>query len=218
MKLSVINEDSFLIQVSDEIDLLLTNKIASLVSELEKQLAEHLLDITPYYTTILVQYNLLTVSPLVVEKILHSIIDKPLKNELISISKQIQLPVYYHQSVGWDLQNLAQKTGLTIAQIIKIHSETQYKVCTIGFAPSFAFLAQLPEAIQVPRLTSPRAFVPAGSVLLIHKQRFIQLTAPEAGKLLVTALLNFLILITIRSVLLILVIVLNSSRLYLLNL
>lgn len=170
IKLTAVSEDAFLIQLSEKIDLRLTDQIAYLVTEIETQLAPHLLDITPSYTTILVQYNLLTISPLVVEQLLLSMIEQPLKKALITASKQIELPVYYDPSVGWDLQKLAQQKGLSIEQIIKIHSATEYKVCAIGFAPGFAFLGQLPKDIQAARLTSPRAFVPAGSVAIADSQ------------------------------------------------
>ncbi|WP_369434125.1 allophanate hydrolase subunit 1 [Psychromonas sp. MME1] len=73
-------------------------------------------------------------------------------------------------SVGWDLDALSQRTNLTVAEIIQLHSETIYRVCAIGFAPGFAFLAEVPAAIQAPRHATPRHFVPAGSVAIADAQ------------------------------------------------
>ena len=171
MKMTAINEDCFLIQVAEDIDLDLTDKIAYLSEQIESSLADSLLDITPSYTTILVQYDLLKVAPLVVEKQLESIIFQCAQKTVAKRSdKIIQLPVYYDPSVGWDLPALSAKTGLSVEQIITLHSETRYRVCAIGFAPGFAFLAQVPPSISIARHHSPRALVPAGSVAIADTQ------------------------------------------------
>ena len=43
-------------------------------------------------------------------------------------------------------------------------------VCAIGFAPGFAFLAELDDQLVMPRRANPRAKVPAGSVAIAEKQ------------------------------------------------
>lgn len=171
MKISAVSEDCFLIQVSDKIDLSLTDEIAFLVKQIETQLGDALVDIIPSYTTILVHYNLLKSPPLVVEKQLENIVLLPSQNTVFNReSKVIELPVYYDRSVGWDLPALSEKTGLSIDKIIQLHSETKYRVCAVGFAPGFAFLAQVPAAINIARHSTPRAFVPAGSVAIADAQ------------------------------------------------
>ncbi|MFT6985054.1 MAG: inhibitor of KinA [Psychromonas sp.] len=171
MKITAVSEDCFLIQVSEQIDLALTDKIAFLVDQIETQLGDALVDIIPSYTTILVHYNLLNASSLVVEKLLENIVLLPSpKAVLNSERKVIELPVYYDCSVGWDLPALSEKTGLSIEQIIQLHSATTYRVCAIGFAPGFAFLAQVPAAINIARHATPRAIVPAGSVAIADAQ------------------------------------------------
>lgn len=168
-----INEDCFLISLSDQIDLSLTAKIAYLVDQIELRFAqcnEHaLLDITPSYNTILVQFNLLIMSPLVAENLLISLLDNSHSESELG-GKLIELPVYYDLSVGWDLQKVASDNCLTIAELIQIHSEKIYQVCAIGFAPGFAFLAEVNKKICQARHASPRAFVPAGSVAIADSQ------------------------------------------------
>ena len=171
MKVTAINEDCFLIQVAEHIDLSLTDKIAYISKQIEMTLADSLLDITPSYTSILVHYDLLKVAPLVVEKQLETIVFHSAQKAISPGSnKIIQLPVYYDPCVGWDLPDLSVKTGLSVEQIIALHSETRYRVCAIGFAPGFAFLAEVPHCIRIARRSSPRAFVPAGSVAIADTQ------------------------------------------------
>lgn len=171
MKISAVSEDCFLIEISDKIDLSLTDKIAFLVKQIETQLGDALVDIIPSYTTILVHYSLLKSTPLVVEKLLETVVLSVSQPSVLDRrSKVIELPVYYHQSVGWDLPALSEKTGLSVAQIIHLHSETTYRVCAVGFAPGFAFLAEVPAAINISRHPTPRSFVPAGSVAIADAQ------------------------------------------------
>ncbi|MCP4321792.1 MAG: allophanate hydrolase subunit 1 [Alteromonadales bacterium] len=169
MKVDIVNEDSFIIILSDCIDLSLTAQIAALVKQIQITLEGALLDITPSYTTILVQVNLLKISPLVAQQLLISLCDKSDKPNSM-LGKQIELPVYYDVSVGWDLQKVALDNNLSIDEVIKYHKDKTYQVCAVGFAPGFAFLAELDEQIAQPRHQSPRAFVPAGSVAIADRQ------------------------------------------------
>ena len=54
-----VNETSFLITLSDKIDLSLTATISQLVNLIEIEFADTLLDITPSYNTVLVEIDLL---------------------------------------------------------------------------------------------------------------------------------------------------------------
>ena len=84
--------------------------------------------------------------------------------------KYIQLPTYYSLKSGPDLNRISQFTGLSFNEIITIHSQNQYQVCAIGFAPGFAFLASVDESIATPRHSQPRTKVPAGSIGIANKQ------------------------------------------------
>lgn len=65
---------------------------------------------------------------------------------------------------GPDLHDLAQAAGLTPAEAVRRHADTEYLAYAVGFTPGFAFLGDVHESIRKPRLGKPRALVPAGSV------------------------------------------------------
>lgn len=77
-----------------------------------------------------------------------------------------RLPVVYGGQRGPDLENIAARNHLSPEEVIKIHSETEYSVYLVGFAPGFAYLGALPPAIDAPRLERPRPSVPGGTVAL----------------------------------------------------
>ena len=84
---------------------------------------------------------------------------------LISFSQRqcqtITIPVHYQ---GEDLGDLADFSGLTVPQVIQCHQESVWKVAFTGFAPGFAYLTSPDWKWQIPRRSTPRTRIPAGSV------------------------------------------------------
>ena len=65
---------------------------------------------------------------------------------------------------GADLAEVAERTGLTTAQVINAHTATPWQVGFGGFAPGFAYLIGGDPRLAVPRRSEPRSSVPAGAV------------------------------------------------------
>jgi KipI family sensor histidine kinase inhibitor len=65
---------------------------------------------------------------------------------------------------GADLAEVADRTGLTTAQVINAHTATPWQVGFGGFAPGFAYLVGGDPRLSVPRRSEPRSSVPAGAV------------------------------------------------------
>jgi KipI family sensor histidine kinase inhibitor len=77
------------------------------------------------------------------------------------------IPVRYD---GPDLQDVAERTGMTVARVIELHLARVYTVYLIGFVPGFAYLGELDPALELPRRDQPRTRVPAGSVAIAGRQ------------------------------------------------
>ena len=75
----------------------------------------------------------------------------------------VEIPVIYD---GEDLVEVAQLAGLSVPEIVELHTGTELRVAFCGFVPGFAYLSGLPKALHVPRRDAPRTKVPAGSVAL----------------------------------------------------
>ena len=78
--------------------------------------------------------------------------------------KLIEIPVCYGGDHGPDMTNIQKSSGLSVDEIIKLHSAPIYDVCMMGFIPGFTFLSEAPKALHHNRRETPRAVVPAGSV------------------------------------------------------
>ena len=75
----------------------------------------------------------------------------------------IELRVRYD---GPDLAAVAEASGLDVAEVVRRHSEVTYRAAFTGFAPGFAYLTGLDSALRLPRRSSPRPKVPAGSLAI----------------------------------------------------
>jgi KipI family sensor histidine kinase inhibitor len=78
----------------------------------------------------------------------------------------IEIPVRYGGEYGLDLARVAQASGLREAEVIERHAGVEYTVYFVGFQPGFAYLGDLDPKLVTPRLDSPRARVPAGTVAI----------------------------------------------------
>ena len=74
------------------------------------------------------------------------------------------IPVCYDASFGIDLEEIANKKKCSVADIIRLHTETDYLVYFIGFQPGFLYLGGLHQNLHVPRKSNPRVRVDKGSV------------------------------------------------------
>src|SRR5882757_4288572 len=74
------------------------------------------------------------------------------------------VPVAYGGRLGEDLDHVAARHGLTGEEVVRRHSQAEYRVYMNGFAPGFAYLGGLPKLLHTPRRTDPRPKTPAGSI------------------------------------------------------
>ncbi len=81
-------------------------------------------------------------------------------------SRTWELPVIYGGEGGPDLEEVASRTGMTASEASSLHAAQLYQVYMLGFLPGFAYLGDLPEPLRLPRRSTPRARVPAGSVAI----------------------------------------------------
>lgn len=76
----------------------------------------------------------------------------------------VEIPVCYGGDYGPDIDTVCTQVGLSIDDVIALHTSGEYAVDMLGFTPGFAYVGGLDARLHVPRLTQPRVRVPAGSV------------------------------------------------------
>jgi len=89
------------------------------------------------------------------------------------------VPICYEEPHGPDLMTLSERLELDSEAIIDAHLSGDYRVSMYGFAPGYAYMRGVPEAIQIPRKDRPVNDVPAGSVIITGPQCLVTtLTMP----------------------------------------
>jgi KipI family sensor histidine kinase inhibitor len=82
----------------------------------------------------------------------------------------VEIVVRYGGADGPDLDDVAERHGLSPADVVELHANARYRVLFLGFAPGFAYLGGLPPALATSRRATPRERVPAGSVGIAGEQ------------------------------------------------
>ncbi|PSJ38222.1 allophanate hydrolase [Zobellella taiwanensis] len=162
--------DAWLVRLFDGIDERNMGWITALVRACEQAFGDDLVDLVPSYTTVLVQYDPLRLDDDQARKKLQAVLAGLTPDRDLADTPVKELPVWYHPSVGPDMARLERHTGLAADRLIQLHSEHEYRVFALGFAPGFAFMGSLPAELELPRLDTPRPRVPAGSVAIAGRQ------------------------------------------------
>ncbi|MFC3981922.1 MULTISPECIES: 5-oxoprolinase subunit B family protein [Streptosporangium] len=93
-------------------------------------------------------------------------------------ARAVTVPVIYD---GADLEEVAALAGLSPSEVVERHTGRELVVGWLGFAPGFAYLTGLDPVLHVPRLTTPRTSVPAGSVAVAGPYSAVYPSASPGG-------------------------------------
>ncbi|PSF04890.1 allophanate hydrolase [Marinobacter fuscus] len=144
--------------------------ILALTESCEQAFGDTLVDLVPSYTTLLVQYDPSRLHPQQAWRELQVLLANLEPANPESGGQLRELPVWYHASVGPDLERLSREKSMDVDQLIALHTGREYRVYALGFAPGFAFMGSVDPRLESPRLSTPRQRVYPGSVALAGRQ------------------------------------------------
>ena len=93
----------------------------------------------------------------------------------------VEIPVVYGGEHGPDLEAVCERQGLTVDEVIALHTGSEYTVELVGFTPGFVFIGGLDERLDVPRLEQPRQRLDAGSVGIAGSRTGVYALAVPGG-------------------------------------
>lgn len=156
-------EDCILVEYEEEINPEINKKVRQLAQAIEKHAPPGLNEVIPAYRSLMVffdpfQIKLETISDLIVH----------LAEGSVSVDlvwpRLFRIPTVYGGEYGPDLERISRLKNLTPEEVVRLFSSVNYLVYCLGFLCSLAYLGGVPAILDVPRLTSPRPFIPVGSV------------------------------------------------------
>ena len=138
-----------------------------------------LVDVVQAYTTVAVYFDLDQITFAEAAPLLQSLASTDAKSDADSTKLHL-LPCCYEMQL--DLERVSRHTGLSPAEVVRLHCAMEYAVYAIGFSPGFPYLGYLQTPLcGVPRLETPRLRVEAGSVGLTGRQTGVYPEARPGG-------------------------------------
>ncbi|MBY4677705.1 5-oxoprolinase subunit PxpB [Marinobacterium arenosum] len=180
MRIEVAGENALIIYFGERTDPRISAQVQQAVKVLETELADVLIDLVPSYASLLVIYDLLACDHLEIRRRLRTALQQ-LDSAEQGEGRLVTLPAWYSTESGPDLAALAERAGLSVDEVIEIHSGMEYRVYAIGFAPGFAYLGEVDERIAAPRLSTPRQKVPRGAVAIADRQTAVYPAVSPGG-------------------------------------
>ncbi len=149
----------------------LTAKLLHLRDALRAEFGAAISDAVPGYVTLTIFFDPTQVDR---ETLAQRAIATPLEVEAATANQSSpRIPIYYHPEVAPDLEPSAHQLGISVESLVEQHSSVDYFAYANGFAPGFCYLGQLPAALALPRLPTPRLSVAAGSLAIAERQTAI---------------------------------------------
>jgi inhibitor of KinA len=174
------SEGALLVDFGGEIRVEQIQRVHRLVSLLDMARMEGIEEITPAYTSVLLEFDPLALKADEVEEHVRFCLERIGHLEM-PVPKQFEVPVFYGGEYGMDLAWSAERLGMSVSQLVEAHCEAIYLVAFFGFLPGFAYLQGWPVKWALPRMDTPRTVVPAGSVAIAGAQCGIYPSASPGG-------------------------------------
>jgi KipI family sensor histidine kinase inhibitor len=161
--LIAIGDSALLIQLGDEIDPALNQRVHELDALFRADPMEGVIETVPAYASLLFHYDPLVLTYEQASDLANIEIAR-VKSGATRIPRRIEVPVRYGGEFGPDLQFVASHHHISVQEVVSLHTACEYTVYMMGFTPGFPYMGKLDDRLATPRLATPRIHVVAGSV------------------------------------------------------
>ena len=172
--LEPLSDTAVIIELGTDINLDTHQKVKTVSQALDEKPFDWMVEYVPGFTTVSVFYDPMKTDS---EKLPYDHVTEQLTSLLEELTagedtetRVVTIPVCYGGEFGPDLEEVANHNGLTPEEVIEIHSNGEYLVYMIGFAPGFPYIGGMSDKIAAPRRKDPRLKIPAVSVGIAGKQ------------------------------------------------
>jgi KipI family sensor histidine kinase inhibitor len=171
---------SLLVELGEKIAPDVNRRVQELMLQLQQARMPGVREFAPGYRSLLVVFDPLALSPSELKARITDVAGRPGSAGLPQ-AKLLTVPVFYGGDYGPDLEGVAGHLGISTDEVIRLHTETIYRVYMIGFTPGYPYMGELPAALAVPRRSTPRTRVPKGSVGIAQRQTGIYSVESPGG-------------------------------------
>jgi inhibitor of KinA len=157
-------DTALVVEFGEHIERRLSSWVLALARRISESQIEGVVETVPTYRSLIVHFDPLVLSS---AALMTRVVDLMRGLRLTqSTARHWYLPACYDEEIAPDLRDVAERTGLTPSRVVELHSSTIYHVYMLGFLPGMAYLGDVPAELGLPRRTTPRLQVPAGSLAI----------------------------------------------------
>jgi inhibitor of KinA len=179
-RLVPLGDSAVTVEFGDEIDPHINACVVTFANSVVDQRWKGILDVVATYRSVTIHFDALRWKSSTLATRLKKL-PRPSSTGISSGGSLHSIPVLYGGEWGPDLTDLATFAGLTPTETILLHTSVRYRVYMLGFSPGFPYLGLVPERLAMPRLSTPRTKVPAGSVGIADRQTGIYPSSTPGG-------------------------------------
>lgn len=172
-------EHGVLVEFGDVIGREVHDQVRRLDSVLASKPFDGFIETIPAYTNLLVCFDPIRTDHAAVRTAVSTLLHDD--SAVLPRGAVHEAHVCYDAEFAPDLHEVAERTGLTAEEVIAAHLAGDYSVFMYGFAPGFAYLAGVPQTIQIPRKPSPVRGIASGSVLMAGPQCLVTTLVMPTG-------------------------------------
>ncbi|HEV2008189.1 MAG TPA: 5-oxoprolinase subunit PxpB, partial [Burkholderiales bacterium] len=170
-------DTAVIVEFGDSIDRQLSDRVLRLSALVRAANLPGVVETVPTFRSLMVHYE-----PLATDSAsLTAAIEKLLDSSRVEAKpvKLWRIPACYAISHAPDLADVAQRSGLSAADVVRLHSGTRFHIYMLGFVPGYPYMGDLPGPLVLPRRADPRIRVPAGSIAIAtHMTAIYPLESP----------------------------------------
>lgn len=158
-------DQALLVEFEPEISIRVNMKVRALQYAFEQLQQPGVTELVPTYRALLIHYDPLQLS----YKKLTAVVEQQLDNlSEVKLPKGIvtEIPVLYEGEYAPDLTEIAKLENTTEEEVIRIHSQSDYFVYMLGFAPGHPYTARFENPFSFKRRPTPRVSIPGGSIVV----------------------------------------------------
>ena len=179
-------DQALLINFEQKIDPAINATVIDLQQWIEAAKIEGIQFMIPAYCSLTIGFDQKVIDQKVLITVIRQLAFEAVNtNKTVESSKKsnrlLRIPVCYETEYGLDLLELSEEKGISIEEIIALHTGQIYQVYMLGFLPGFVFMGKIPETLQCSRKITPRLQVPASSVGIAGFQTGIYPTNSPGG-------------------------------------
>ena len=138
------------------------------------------LDVVPGMNSVVVRFDSVAMSADAASDAISALLDKPAATAEES-RETLRIPVVYGGEFGPDLEEVCKRLDISEQAFIDSHTGRDFPVELLGFTPGFAFVGGLPAEWYLPRRSSPRQRVDAGSIAVAGGRTGLYAVASPGG-------------------------------------